>query len=322
MTVESREAALQNLAVLEFLPADVRELVTASFVPASFTFGQEIVREGEPADALYVLVSGRARVLKKGEGGDELSLGALRPGDTFGEAGLLERAVHPATVRASSDIEVLRLDRSVFDALLRERTDVRHYLELQNRNRHLQHFFRQFNVFTQLPPEALAELLAGLEPVTAESGEVIIREGDPPGPLYILEDGRCRVHIGMGDRRRNVAFIRQGEFFGELSVFRGHPREATVEAVAPCRLLRLTRELYADLLERYPNFRESIEERIEQYDFRHTAQIPIDFYREMLPADATVQEKVGESQVDQTVEMRLPEPGTPAPPRPSIAAPG
>jgi HlyB family type I secretion system ABC transporter len=321
VTVESREAALQNLAVLDFLPADVRELVAASFVEEEFTFGQEIVREGDSADALYVLVSGRARVLKKGEGGDELSLGALRPGDTFGEAGLLGQALHPATVRASSDVEVLRLDRSVFDALLRQRADVRQYFELQSRHRHLQHFFRQFNVFTHLPPEALTELLAGLEPIEAEPGEVIIREGDPPGPLYILEDGRCRVHIGMGDRRRNVAFIRQGEFFGELSVFRGHPREATVEAVTPCRLLRLTRENYADLLERYPNFREDIEERIEQYDFRHTAQIPIDFYREMLPADASVQEKVGQSQVDQTVEMRLPEPGAPAAPRPSAAAP-
>ncbi len=74
-------------------------------------------------------------------------------------------------------------------------------------------------------------------------------------------------------------------------MFKGEPREATVEAVTPCRLLRLTPESYADLLERYPDFREVIEERVEQYDFRHTAQIPIDFFREMLPADASVRRR-------------------------------
>ena len=55
---------------------------------------------------------------------------------------------------------------------------------------------------------------------------MIIREGDPPGPMYIIEEGRCRVHIGVDGRRRNVAFLRRGEFFGELSVFRDQPRDA------------------------------------------------------------------------------------------------
>src|SRR5690606_4104541 len=129
----------------------------------------------------------------------------------------------------------------------------------------------------------------------------IVREGDPPGPMYIIEDGRCRVHIGVDGRRRNVAFLRRGEFFGEFSVFRDMPRTATVESVTPCRLLRLTQETYRGLLDEYPEFRDAIEARIAQYDYRHTAQIPIDLFQELLPADAARRDTVGHDQIDEDV---------------------
>src|SRR5262245_6823829 len=120
MTTDAREEALQRLPLLNFLPPDVRELVVESFEPTSYAFGQEMAREGEAADAFYLVVSGRARMVRKSDSGDEISLGQLRAGDTFGEAGLLGQAVHAATIRASSDVEALRLDRAVFSALLRQ----------------------------------------------------------------------------------------------------------------------------------------------------------------------------------------------------------
>jgi len=50
-----------------------------------FLFGSVIVREGEEADAFYVLASGTARVVKQSEDGDEVALNLLRTGDSFGE---------------------------------------------------------------------------------------------------------------------------------------------------------------------------------------------------------------------------------------------
>ncbi|HTS88924.1 MAG TPA: peptidase domain-containing ABC transporter [Gemmatimonadales bacterium] len=296
--IDAAPSDLSTLPVLNFLPPDIRQGVASRFVRTAYTFGQTIVTEGAPADALYILTAGRARMVKLGENGDEVSVGALKAGDTFGESGLLEGGTHPATVRASSDVEVLRLERSVLDSLLAGRPEVREYLELQARRRNLQHFLRQFSTLSRLPAEAMAELLRALEPVDVGAGETVFREGDPPGPLYIIEEGRCRLHVGVDGRRRNVAFLRKGEFFGEQSVFRDQPREGTIEAVTPARLLRLTRETYADLLRRYPEFREEIDGRLAQYDFRHTAQIPIDLFQELLPAEARAQELVGDDQVD------------------------
>jgi len=128
VNVEARQSALRDLSILSFLPADVRELVEGSFEEVSFPFGSSIVREGEPADALFILVNGRARVIKRGDGGEEVPLGVLRPGDSFGEMGLLDHATRTATVRATSEVEALRLQRAVFDALLEERPELRHYL--------------------------------------------------------------------------------------------------------------------------------------------------------------------------------------------------
>jgi ATP-binding cassette subfamily B protein len=83
---------LDRVPILQMLPEDLRKLVIDSFVPVSSSFGMEIVREGDEADAFYVIESGRARVLKAGPGGQEIPLNVLRPGDAFGEIGLLRRA--------------------------------------------------------------------------------------------------------------------------------------------------------------------------------------------------------------------------------------
>jgi len=133
--MDDSRALLHDLPLLTFLPTDVRELVVDSFVPASFAFGSPIVREGDQADAFYVLVSGRARVIKAGQGGEEVSLNVLRPGDSFGEMALLDSTTRAATVRASSDVEVFRLDKSVFNALVESNPDIRKYLDLHVRRR-------------------------------------------------------------------------------------------------------------------------------------------------------------------------------------------
>src|SRR5690349_22269697 len=79
---------LDELPLLKFLPPDSQELVRNAFTSVTYPFGTVIVREGDVGDAYYVLVSGRARIVKRGTSGEEVSLNVLRPGDVFGETGL------------------------------------------------------------------------------------------------------------------------------------------------------------------------------------------------------------------------------------------
>ena len=292
---------------MRFLPPEVRKLVVDSFEPVTLPFGSPIVREGEEADAFYVLSSGRARVIKAGDNGEEIPLNVLRPGDSFGEMGLLEKKARVATVRASSEVQLYRLDRSVFDALVENNPEIRKYLKLHAHHRSLQNFFQIYRPFARLPADALTLLLDELEPVTAEKGERIIRQGDHSGPLYVLEEGRVRVYTEEDGHRNYVAYLRKGDFFGEMSVFRRVPRSATVEAVSPCRLLRLNSETYQKLLRDFPTFGTQIEERIARYDYKHVARVPLDFAEEILPAETQAHAKVHPDQVDETEDEEAPE---------------
>ena len=91
----SAEGILEQVAFLQFLPAAMRDKVAARFRHERFGFGEVIVHEGDPADAFFILTSGRARVFKTGENGDEIPLNVLRAGDEFGEMALLQgRCAH------------------------------------------------------------------------------------------------------------------------------------------------------------------------------------------------------------------------------------
>ena len=283
---------LAELPLLGFLPPEARLVIARSFVPVSYEFGSVIVHEGDVADALYVIESGTARVLKTGEGGEEVPLNVLREGDVFGEIGLLEHTTRVATVRASSEVDALRLDRSVFDALVRTNPELRESFERSIERRRRANFFRLHTAFSVLPPEGLETLLELVVPVRAEKGELVIRQGDESGRMYIVVEGRLRAYVeGGDDGHADSAYFRRGDFFGARSIVRGGPRGATVEALEPSQLLALGPALLRRLLAAYPELRTRVEQRVAQYDYRRVARVPLDF-EELLPAEVGLQEVV------------------------------
>ena len=302
LTPEAR-AILDKLPILTFVSPDARALVINSFVLATYSFGSVIVREGDNASAFFVLVSGKARVVKADEAGNEISLNVLKPGNGFGEIGLLDPdATRSATVRASSEVTVLRLDKGVFDALLRIEPGIKTSFELHIRYRSLNTFFRLHTPFAKLPIQALGQLLDQFQTVNVKKGELVFRQGDPAGPLYAIEDGRLRVFIETGGEREYVRYLRKGDFFGEISVFRGTARTASVEAVSDCRLLALPPEAFQRAAAENDGLRADIEEHIKQYDYKKVSRVPLDFADEILPAQAKETERVGLAQVDQEIE--------------------
>ena len=294
---------LDDLPILRFLPDEARARVVQRFVPVSFPFGGILSSEGEVADAIYVLVSGRARVVKRADADTEVPLNMLHAGDSFGEAELLDGRPRLTTVRASSDVLALRLDRDAFTELIESDANIRTYLELQLRHHTLQSFFRAFPAFAKLPPEAMVGIvLAELEPRVCAAGEVIISEGDPAGPLYLIEQGRVRVMRRVDGVPEYLGELDAGQYFGETAALTGAQRTATVEATTPCRLLALGPDTVRQLADKLPEFRDRLNERIAQYDYKRRAHTPAGVERELLPAGAEAQKQVDSDQVDQTEE--------------------
>jgi ATP-binding cassette subfamily B protein len=282
-SAEDRQVLLE-IPFVSLLEPAVQQLVIESFVPMRFAFGQSVIRQGDVPDGFYVLASGLARVVQVDENGQEIALGVLRAGDSFGENALLTGERRTATVRASSPVTVFRLEPSVFQALLRVHPDVERTLLLQSRARGLENFLRVHSVFSHLPRAAIASTIQELEELDVDPGATVVQEGDPAGPLFIVVEGRLVAYQGEG--RKPVGYIRTGEFFGELSLYRGAPRAATVEAVTSVRLLALHEATFRRLMHEYPEFRSRVEEQVATYERGPRVQVPLDFQEELLTAEA------------------------------------
>src|SRR5262245_32531934 len=304
--MSDKRTVLEELPMMAFLPPDMKKLVMDCFVPADFSLGGNIVNEGEETDAVYVLAEGRARMVKRGANGEEIALNVLKPGETFGATGLLDPSKigkRTTTVRASSDVQAYKLDTALFQALLQNHPEIKKYFEVEQSHRDLINFIKLYTIFAKLPADALKLLALESETVTINEGDVAVRQGDPVGPMFIIFEGKLRVvqqdSRQNGRGQRDLAFLRKGDLFGEISIAQNQPRRATVEALTPCRLIRINDTTFGKLYTGYPEFREKIEERIAQYEHKKTARLPLDFAEEILPANAEPAEQVGARQLDE-----------------------
>ena len=87
--------------------------------------GAELFRQGDPGDAFYLVVKGRLAVFVASQSdATARRVNSVGPGDAFGEMALLEDHPRTATIRADTDVEVLRLERGRFLALVRDEPSV------------------------------------------------------------------------------------------------------------------------------------------------------------------------------------------------------
>ncbi|HEX6845262.1 MAG TPA: cyclic nucleotide-binding domain-containing protein, partial [Actinomycetota bacterium] len=97
---------------------------------------------------------------------------------------------------------------------------------------------RSIAIFEPLPEFELEDVARLLIPVTATTGEVLIREGEPGDRFYVVAAGEVAVRSSD----REVARIGPGGYFGEIALLRDVPRTATVVAMSDVSLLALERD--------------------------------------------------------------------------------
>jgi CRP-like cAMP-binding protein len=85
------------------------ERLAQDAAPRSLSAGELLLREGEPADDLYVLVEGSCQALLSGR-----VVNVVHAPDVLGEIGVLHRRPRTATVRARTDCRLLRLSGQEF----------------------------------------------------------------------------------------------------------------------------------------------------------------------------------------------------------------
>ena len=106
---------LTRVSLLSGLPGEQLAELASRLEREDVAPGQTVVREGEPGDRFYVVLSGLLNVSQESLGERRV----LRPGDTFGEVALAMGIPRTASVRAVTPAVVASCDQATFDELLR-----------------------------------------------------------------------------------------------------------------------------------------------------------------------------------------------------------
>jgi small-conductance mechanosensitive channel len=113
-------------------------------------------------------------------------------------------------------------------------------------------------LFAQVLNETqFADLAAQCKVHQIPRGVALMREGDPPGSMYVILEGAVSISIAGGDgQRHEVAVSATGDVVGEMSLMTGAPRTATATALAPLRVLEITKTGIELLLQKTPSLAE------------------------------------------------------------------
>jgi CRP-like cAMP-binding protein/small-conductance mechanosensitive channel len=122
--LDHRAAAIGHVDLFHGLQPDELRQLAGRLVPTPFARDDVMIRQGAPAQGLYVIVEGLADVVVEDRRGHSRKVASLGPGSFFGEMGLMTGEPRSATVVARTEVECYRLDKEAFQDILRSRPAV------------------------------------------------------------------------------------------------------------------------------------------------------------------------------------------------------
>jgi len=233
------------------LDGQALEDVINAFQVVNFKCGQDIIRQGEEGDRLYICADGKVDVYVKrpghedivkdpeGKGDKVVTLGA---GALFGELALMYQAPRAATVTiASATCTAWALDREPFKMLLAQSGASK--LEMY------EGFLKEVPLLQSLNHFELSKLSDCLDSQLFEGDEEIIKQGDNGEEFFIVEDGTCSAFINGKDGEIEVKKYEKGGYFGEIALLTDEPRKATIRATGEgTSVMVCTKEHFVNLL--------------------------------------------------------------------------
>jgi predicted acylesterase/phospholipase RssA/CRP-like cAMP-binding protein len=179
-TADQVRHLLRSSPVFGSLPEPALAALQAQLHLQEVPAGTVVLREGETADRLIVVMSGRLRVTRQTPQGELQLYNELGPGECQGEAGLMLRQPRPADVSALRDSVVAWLDQAGFEALLHHDPVLFNRVFSQALVRYLRHTPKPVEqqraqtiaLVPLVPTEGLQELALALQAALAPAGQV------------------------------------------------------------------------------------------------------------------------------------------------------
>ncbi len=130
-------------------------------------------------------------------------------------------------------------------------------------------------IFAGLSPEALALLFMEGVDYAFDDGQIIFREGEPDGSIFVIQTGKVRICKNFGEPGEvELAVLQPLELFGETCLLETVPHTATAQAAGPTTLFEITgrtfHRLYKQMPEQYGilmlNIARDLSRRLRQLD--------------------------------------------------------
>ena len=223
--------------------------------------GDVVLREGDPGDTLWIVARGRILIYCRNFHGDKVYLSSLSDGDCFGEFSFFTGEPRAATAEALEETLLFQIQQSEFDMILDRFPNLTNVLLKFYKSRVVATLLAKSEVFGVLSTKERGQLVERLQPERYASGELIIQEGDRSDGFYMIKSGEVEVF----SKRKGYVFLnklRSGEFFGEIAALTGQPRSASVRALGPCELLKLSGQDMQELMNLTPEVKEILHDHI------------------------------------------------------------
>jgi predicted acylesterase/phospholipase RssA/CRP-like cAMP-binding protein len=214
--------------------------------------GQELLRKGEVATAVYVVAAGLLRATATREDGTQLTLSEFGEGELAGEMAILAGGgVYSASVSAAQDSVLVRVPQKTFERIATAHPRVIQEMSEGVRRRigRDQLAVGLTRLFGPLHESVLRYVESRVQWVRLQAGDTLFNAGDTGRDLYFVLSGRLRA-LGAGGRV--LSEMGRGESIGEIALLTGEPRTATVVAVRDSLLVGVSREAFEEIVEKYP----------------------------------------------------------------------
>ena len=260
----ARPGALPPIPLFSDLKKEELSRVMERIQAKRFGKGKAICREGDPGNSIYIISQGKVAITRRPPGKERTVLNELKEGDFFGEFGFFSNARRQATVESLTDTEVLEITQGDLAKIIQEFPSVSKVLFKFYKERVLDNLLAASALFQTFSPGERHKILEAvtLEEFPAET--VVIEEGAPGECLYMIKSGEVEV-FARGSQKEKVilATLKEGDYFGEISLITGRPRTASVRTLHPAELVRLGKEDFDRIVALHPETLKVLEDSLQ-----------------------------------------------------------
>jgi signal transduction histidine kinase len=112
---------------------------------------------------------------------------------------------------------------------------------------------RRAPLFAELSEEDLDGVTSSAESVELAAGDMLATQGEPGDALFVIVSGELQIVKRSGTTDVPIAVVGPGEIVGEMSIFEAQPRNASVRAIGPARVIRIGRDEILAILHTRPS---------------------------------------------------------------------